>query len=117
MRGIHLFDTCRLIVGIRMSAAVKLIGFMCFYVYILYSETFKRYYIGQTQDLGERIHRHNNRMEKATSPYVPWTIVWFVEKATRGEAMILERKLKNLNRQRLLAFMEKYPLQHDNYQQ
>lgn len=30
----------------------------------------------------------------------------------RSEAIILEKKLKNLNRQRLLAFIEKYK---DNY--
>ncbi|WP_234109308.1 MULTISPECIES: GIY-YIG nuclease family protein [Chryseobacterium] len=63
-------------------------------IYILYSEKFDRYYIGQTQDVVSRLARHNARLEKSTSPYVPWRLLGFVEKGTRGEAMVLERKLK-----------------------
>ena len=79
-----------------------------FYVYILYSSRSDRYYIGQTQNFNERLNRHNNGYESATSPYIPWVLVCLIEKPTRSEAMLLEKKLKNLNRQRLLAFIEKY---------
>ncbi|MBK8712189.1 MAG: GIY-YIG nuclease family protein [Niastella sp.] len=79
-----------------------------FSVYILYSAMHDRYYIGQTADLNKRIQRHNNKMEKATSPYVPWNVVGFVEKSNRSEAMILEKKLKNLSRERLKIFIDKY---------
>jgi putative endonuclease len=80
------------------------------FVYILYSSVHDRYYIGQTGDVQERLVRHNHGTEKATAPYLPWDLIWFAEKPTRGEAMILERKLKNLSRLRLKAFMEKYPV-------
>ncbi|MFW2478369.1 MAG: GIY-YIG nuclease family protein, partial [Sediminibacterium sp.] len=53
-------------------------------------------------------NRHNSGYESATSPYIPWVLVCLIEKPTRSEAMLLEKKLKNLNRQRLLAFIEKY---------
>ena len=82
--------------------------FMAFYVYILYSNDFDRYYIGQSADVAERLKRHNLGMETATKPYKPWILVCFIEKPDRGSAMVLERKLKNLNRPRLLAFIEKY---------
>lgn len=81
---------------------------MKYYVYILHSVTHNRYYIGQTQDVNDRIIRHNSGFEKSTSPYRPWEIVLVLEKASRSEAMILERKLKNLNTEDLKKFIEKY---------
>ncbi|HRP16426.1 MAG TPA: GIY-YIG nuclease family protein [Ginsengibacter sp.] len=79
-----------------------------FDVYILYSQKFDRYYIGQTGDIAERLKRHNAGYEKATSPYVPWILICKIEKTSRREAIILEKKLKNLNRKRLIAFIQKY---------
>jgi putative endonuclease len=81
---------------------------MPFFVYILYSGTSGKYYIGQTANLTDRLNRHNNGYEKFTSPYTPWKMIWFTEKSTRGEALILEKKLKNLSRERILKFIEKY---------
>ena len=68
-----------------------------FYVYILFSNSGNRFYIGQTNNVEARIARHNAKTEAATSPYAPWEKVLVIEKPSRGEAMILEKKLKNLN--------------------
>jgi putative endonuclease len=81
---------------------------MVFFVYIIYSEAHDKFYIGQTNDIEDRIRRHNNGSEKFTSPYLPWLLKCVIEKSTRGDAMILESKLKNLNRQKLLKFISKY---------
>ena len=81
---------------------------MAFFVYVLFSESHDRHYIGQTDDLKARLERHNKGYESSTKPYVPWKMVWNCEKPDRGAAMILETKLKNLNTQRLLDFMKKY---------
>ena len=81
---------------------------MPFYVYIIYAEQYNRFYIGQTEDIEQRIDRHNRGYEKATSPFIPWEIKCVIEKPSRSEAMLLERKLKNLNRQKLLSFVAKY---------
>jgi putative endonuclease len=81
---------------------------MPYTVYILFSPAHDRYYIGQTQDMAERIKRHNDRREKATAPFAPWIIAGTIPKSSRAEAMILERKIKNLNRERLLLFIQKY---------
>ena len=83
---------------------------MAFYVYILYSDRYDRFYIGQTEDIDARLYRHNNGYEKATSPYIPWKLTCCIEKATRSETVLLEKKLKNLNREKLLAFIAKYGL-------
>ena len=81
---------------------------MPFTVYILFSESHKRHYIGQTMDINNRIQRHNAGFEKATAPYKPWVILWTTVKANRAEAMALEKKLKNLSTKRLIQFIIKY---------
>ena len=81
---------------------------MTFFVYILYSEKFDRFYIGQTQDFENRLKRHNSGTEKATAPYLPWILKCLIPKNSRAEAMALERKIKNLNRLKLNAFIKKY---------
>ena len=81
---------------------------MMFWVYILYSQEFNKYYIGQTNDMSDRLSRHNSGAVEPTKPYRPWIIKLTIQKQTRSEAMILEKKLKNLNRQRLVQFITKY---------
>jgi putative endonuclease len=77
-------------------------------VYILYSEKSKKFYKGQTNNLPDRMRRHNARYEKATASGVPWKLIWATQKETRSDALKLEKKLKNLNRERTVAFIEKY---------
>lgn len=80
------------------------------YVYILQSTVTKEFYRGMTNDLERRLKEHNNREEKYTRNGVPWNLVWWTIKSTRSEAMVLERKLKNLGSQeRILKFIRKYP--------
>ena len=79
-----------------------------YYVYILFTKVHNRYYIGQTNDIKSRIDRHNSGVEKSTKPYIPWKLIGFIEKATRSEAMVLEKKLKNLNVEDLNKFIDKY---------
>lgn len=76
-------------------------------VYILYSEKLDSYYKGYTSNMDERFHRHNQGYEKFTSKGVPWKLILVIKKPTRSEAMLLERKLKNLNRLRLESFITK----------
>jgi len=68
----------------------------------------KRFYIGQTQNIENRLNRHNSRLEKSTSAYVPWELVLTISKENRSASIILEKKLKNLNTEDLLKFIQKY---------
>ena len=79
-----------------------------YFVYNVYSISYNKYYIGQTNNFDLRIASHNAGAERFTSAYQPWEKVLIIEKSSRSEAMILECKLKNLNRERLLQFIEKY---------
>ena len=79
-----------------------------FYVYILYSKSSDKYYIGQTNNINKRLKYHNSGYVNFTSKYVPWELIGYIEKETRSEAVKLELKLKNLNRKRLEMFIAKY---------
>jgi putative endonuclease len=81
---------------------------MFYQVYILYSESLDKYYKGQTNDLPGRLKRHNAGQEKATKTGVPWKLLWSISKEDRSSALILESKIKNLSRDKLLNFMMKY---------
>jgi putative endonuclease len=81
---------------------------MKYYVYILFSESADSFYKGQTTNLEDRMNRHNSGMEKATSRYAPWKLIWSTVVSSRSEATRLERKIKNLTRKRLLDFISKY---------
>ena len=81
---------------------------MSYTVYILYSSVTDSFYKGQTSNLDDRLRRHNAGYEKATSHGVPWKIVWSTNKKTRGEALKLENKLKNLSRDKTIQFIQKY---------
>ena len=79
-----------------------------YWVYILFSVEFRRYYIGQTADLSSRLKRHNAGLVPSTRAYVPWDLIISIPKPSRGKAVVLEKKLKNLNSEDLKKFIEKY---------
>jgi putative endonuclease len=73
-----------------------------FHVYILYSESIQKFYIGQTQDLENRLAEHNSGETKSTHAGRPWQLKWSTQVATRSEAMKLEKKIKARGAQRFL---------------
>ena len=83
---------------------------MKYFTYILYSASHDKYYVGQTDNFENRLIRHNSGYEKSTSPYLPWIKIFVIEKPYRSEAMALEKKLKNLSKERLKQFIRKYSM-------
>ncbi|MBW6482377.1 MAG: GIY-YIG nuclease family protein [Vicingaceae bacterium] len=62
---------------------------------MLYSKVLDNYYIGQTNDVGKRLERHNKGYEKFTSRGIPWDLKGFKEFSSRKEAMKEEKRIKN----------------------
>jgi len=80
-----------------------------FEVYILISDVDNSFYIGQTNDLRRRLVRHNAGREKYTSRKLPWKVFWSCEVKSRSEAVVLEKKLKNLkSRSRIINFIQQH---------
>jgi putative endonuclease len=65
-----------------------------FFVYILYSPSLKKYYVGQTNDLERRLIEHNSGQTLYSSRGIPWELIYKEEKASRSEAMLVETKIK-----------------------
>ncbi len=81
---------------------------MSYFVYILYSNSIDSFYKGQTNDISQRLLRHNAGYEKYTQKGIPWILIWTKNFETRSEAVILEAKLKNLSKSKLKSFISKY---------
>jgi putative endonuclease len=67
-----------------------------YFVYVLKSVNYGKYYIGQTKNLDRRLEHHNSKHARWTIRYQPWKLVYSEVYTTRSEAMKRERYLKNL---------------------
>jgi len=68
---------------------------MPYWVYVLRSESANRRYVGQTDDLEQRLARHSSGLVFSTAPYRPWRLVLSEEFEVRSEAMRREQHLKS----------------------
>ena len=76
-----------------------------YYVYILYSKDFNRYYVGHCEDIDIRLKRHNNRGVPSTKPFVPWALVYNEVFATRAEAANREKEIKNKKSRKYIEYL------------
>ena len=66
------------------------------YVYILNSIDFpSRHYIGVTDDLRARLHKHNAREVPHTSKYAPWKLKTYIAFSETDQAFAFEKYLKS----------------------
>jgi putative endonuclease len=66
-----------------------------FTLYILYSKSFDRFYVGYTNDLERRIAEHNRKKGKFTDAGIPWELVHSELYSTKKEAMTREKYIKS----------------------
>ncbi|PIY92643.1 MAG: endonuclease, partial [Candidatus Magasanikbacteria bacterium CG_4_10_14_0_8_um_filter_42_12] len=57
-----------------------------YYVYILQSTVTDRYYVGHTQDIQNRLDRHNKKRVRSTKSGVPWKLVYTELFNTKSDA-------------------------------
>ena len=76
---------------------------MSYKVYILWSESLEKYYVGSTNDLEDRVYRHNSGQGKFTSKGMPWELVWNYECVNRSEAVRMENTIKKRGIKRFLS--------------
>lgn len=68
---------------------------MPYWVYILQTQTTGRYYVGHTNDVEDRVRRHNEGRTEAAKGRGPWRLVRQEEFPTRQGAAARERAIKN----------------------
>jgi putative endonuclease len=64
-------------------------------VYILESQSNGRRYIGQTNNVDDRLERHNRGRVRSTKPYRPWELIHVEEFETRSDAARREAEIKS----------------------
>lgn len=65
-------------------------------VYVLYSESYNKIYIGFTSDIDQRLLSHNKLATKGwTIKYRPWKVIYTEEFQSKPEAMKREKELKS----------------------
>lgn len=93
--------TWRLPVQVR---APQLCLEVMYWVYILQSEVTGRYYIGQTNNLEDRIWRHNQGEVLSTKAHRPWKQVYSESFNSRSKGVGREHYLKSLKNR---SYLEK----------
>ncbi|MCC7474477.1 MAG: GIY-YIG nuclease family protein [Pirellulales bacterium] len=63
-------------------------------VYVLRSRVTGRRYVGSTQDLDDRLMRHNSGQSKSTRSGAPWKLVHYESFPTRSAALQKEQFYK-----------------------
>jgi len=64
-------------------------------IYILFSETFKRTYVGFSEDPSKRLEAHNSGKVISTKKYMPWRIVYLEEFSDYNEVRKKEKYYKS----------------------
>ena len=69
------------------------------YLYILYSKSSQKFYIGETNNLEERISKHNTHIYSNSFTKIAndWEIVLTFNCFNRDEALYLENFIKRMN--------------------
>ena len=67
---------------------------MPYFVYIIQSEKDGSFYVGSTQDLDERLSRHNQGRSQYTKTKRPWKLAYFEEYPNRSSAVRRENQIK-----------------------
>jgi len=73
------------------------------YVYILQSQKNKRYYIGSTKNISQRMHFHESGNVYSTKNLLPVVLVFKQEYANTTVARKIEQRLKKLKRRDYLT--------------
>jgi putative endonuclease len=76
-----------------------------YFIYILYSQEFNRYYIGSCENLQIRLQRHNAKGVPSTKPYVPWKLVYQEEFISRAEATKREKEIKAKKSRKYIEYL------------
>ena len=68
---------------------------MKFFVYILQSLHDKRYYIGYTTNIENRLNYHNAGKQRSTKSRIPFKIIYIEEFESKMKALQRERQIKS----------------------
>ena len=78
---------------------------MSFVVYIIYSSSLDQYYVGHSQNLDNRLFRHNNSGSKYTKKAGDWKLVYSEELTTKAESTRREMEIKKKKSRKYIQWL------------
>ena len=78
-----------------------------FSAYILQSQKTRRYYIGSSEDIENRLEEHNSGETKSIRKGIPWKLIHDEQFETRAEAVKKEKQIKARGAKRYLESLNK----------
>lgn len=80
-------------------------------VYILYSASIDKYYIGQTDDLTNRLQQHKNHLgsDVFTRRSDDWEVFFQIKCTSRNQALSIEKHIKRMKSRNYLNNLLLYP--------
>jgi putative endonuclease len=80
--------------------------------YILFSNSFNRFYIGYTSDIEERIKLHNSGYfggRSYTKKVSDWTLYLLIPCETISKAVHIESRIKKMKSRKFIENLKEYP--------
>jgi len=74
------------------------------YLYIIFSDSLNKYYVGETHNLEERLFKHNNHSYKGAFSNITedWRIVFSKKCDSKKEALFLEAFIKRMKSKKFI---------------
>ena len=79
--------------------------FMGCVVYIIYSSSLDQYYVGKSENIEERLFRHNNSGSKSTKKANDWELVYTEIYQTDSEAVKRELAIKKKKSRKYIEWL------------
>ena len=81
------------------------------FVYVLYSLSVDKFYIGETSDLSTRVVWHNSKHFKNAYTRIAddWEVFWSLECSTVFQARKIEKHIKSMKSRKYLENLRQYP--------
>ena len=81
------------------------------FVYVIYSRSIDKFYIGETEDIDTRLYQHNSGFfqNTFTSRANDWTLHWHLACNDRSQARKIETHLKQMKNRKYLLNLAQFP--------
>ena len=84
---------------------------MAHFVYIIFSESIDKFYVGETVNVDERLVQHNSGFYKSafSRQATDWKLFWSIECVSRNQALRIEKHIKKMRNRKYFENLIKYP--------
>ena len=80
-------------------------------IYILYSSSLDKFYVGSCKEITERVHQHlaKHFPEAFTAKANDWTIYFYLDNLSYQQARKIELYIKNMKSKKYIENLKRYP--------